>query len=457
MAGIIGAFDATARFLGMVVWGPHMLLLLIGTGLFLTYRLKLIQFFRLPHAVRLIVRGATRKDGSERNEGDISPFQALTTSLAAAVGNGNIGGVATAIFIGGPGAVFWIWVSAFLGMASKYSEVVLGVHFRKKNSDGSMLGGPMLYLRDAFPWKRLGLILAGFFAFSMGMRCLFAVSMIQSNSITLAVQASTGVPMWISGIVLAFITWIVIIGGIKTIARITEFLSPFMALIYMIGGAVVILFHFGELPGVISRIFSDAFTGSAATGGFAGATVMQAMRFGTARGVYSNEAGMGSAAVVHSAAKSDQPVRQGLFAMMDVFIDTIILCSISALAVLVTGEWLSGADSTEMTAKAFSQALPAVGGGLVALSSFLFGYSSLISWPYMGEQGFAYLFGTWTKNYFRWAFCFLIFIGSLVKVQTVWAVGDIFTGLMAVPNLIGLMALSGLIVRLTRQYMKSQG
>jgi len=442
-------------FIGRIVWGPHMLVLLIGTGLYLSVRLNFVQVRKFGTVARFIWKGARRKDGSEKSRGDISPFQALTTSLAASAGNGSIAGVATAIYLGGPGAVFWMWVSALVGMATKYSEVLLGVRYRKTEQNGMMLGGPMLYLRNAFPKKTLGKYLAGFFAFAMGIKCLFSVSMIQSNSISLAFKANFGMPMWLTGALLAFFTWIIIIGGIKSIARFTEVFAPIMSLVYFTAGIFIALLHFQELPMVFGRIFSEAFTGTAASGGFAGSSVMLAVRFGIARGNYSNEAGLGSAAVIHAAARTEQPVRQALIAMTDVFINTCVFCTISAMAVLITGVWMTGVDSTEMTSNAFSITLPYVGGLIVALSSFFFGYSSLISWPYFGEQSFAYLFGIWVKKYFRWLFCFIIFVGSIVNVRTVWNIADICNGLMAIPNLIGLLALSGVIVSLTKQYSKN--
>lgn len=448
-------FGEVVEFTGKVVWGPQMLLLLVGTGLYLTFRLKFIQVLKFMFASRVIWGGVKRSDKSEKEKGDISPYQALTMSLAAAVGNGNIAGVATAIAVGGPGAVFWMWVTAVVGMATKFGEVVLGLHYRKTNPDGTILGGPMMYLKDAFPWKKGGVILAGFFAFAMGLKCLFSVSMVQSNSIALAFNTHFDIPMWVSGLALAGVTWIVIIGGVKKISRITEFLAPIMSLIYIAGGLVVIFLFYKELPAVVTRIFSEAFTGTAALGGFTGSTFMIAMRFGVARGSYSNEAGIGSAAVAHAAAKTNQPVRQGLIAMMDVFIDTMILCTITAFVILLTGEWLTGTTSTEMTTMAFDKSLPVVGGWIVVLSSFLFGYSSMISWPYMGEQGWAYLFGQGIRKYYRWVFCILIFFGSLTKVNTVWLLADTVNGLMALPNLIGVLALSGVIIKLTKEHFNN--
>ncbi|MFC1552992.1 alanine/glycine:cation symporter family protein [candidate division KSB1 bacterium] len=433
-----------------------MLILLIGAGLFLTIRLKGIQFSRFLFSIKNVLLGARRKDGSSEKTGDISPFQALMTSLAAAVGNGNIAGVATAIALGGPGAVFWMWVSAVVGMATKFSEVVLAIHYRKSNPDGTMLGGPMLYLLDIFKWKRIGKILAAFFAFAMGMKALFSTSMVQSNSIALALETHLGITNWVTGILLAFVTWIVIIGGIKSVAKFTEILAPFMSIVYILGGLSVIAIYWQAVPDVFNMIFSDAFTGTAATGGFAGATVMNAVRYGVARGSYSNEAGIGSAAVAHSSAKTDEPVKQGLIAMMDVFIDTLVLCTLSAFVILLTGEWLLGTTSTELVTSAFVNSSLPLGGWIVVLSSILFGYSSLISWPYFGEQAFAYLFGFWIKRYYRWAFCVVVFLGSIVKVNTVWLIGDTLNGLMAIPNLLGLLMLSGIIVNITRKYFESK-
>ncbi|MFC1561990.1 alanine/glycine:cation symporter family protein [candidate division KSB1 bacterium] len=443
--------DEIVKLTGAIVWGPHMLLLLIGTGIFLTWRLYGIQFHRFLFAVKYILLGIRRKDKSQDKSGDISPFQALMTSLAAAVGNGNIAGVATAIALGGPGAIFWMWLSAVVGMATKFSEVLLGVHFRKSNSDGTVMGGPMIYLHEAIKWKGIGRILAGFSAFAMGMKALFTPSLVQSNSIALAVETHLGINTWVTGIFLAIITWIVIVGGIKSIGRFAEFISPFMSILYIAAGIAVMIVFWRAIPTVFGAIFSQAFTGTAAVGGFTGSTVMMGLRYGVARGSYSNEAGIGSSAVAHAAAKTDQPVRQGIIAMMDVFIDTILICTITAFVVLATGEWETGTSSTEAVTNAFEMTIP-FGGWIVVLSSLLFGYSSMISWPYMGAQSFAYLFGLWVKKYFAWVFCVLVIFGSSLKVNTVWLIGDTLNGLMAIPNLIGLIALSGIVVKLTKIY-----
>jgi len=451
----LNLLDEIFIFTGKVIWGPHMLLLLIGTGIFLTTRLNGIQFRRFLYATKYTLLGARRKDKSQEKSGDITPFQALMTSLAAAVGNGNIAGVATAIAIGGPGAIFWMWVSAVVGMATKFSEVVLGIHYRKTNPDGTMLGGPMIYLREAIQWKGLGKVLAGFSAFAMGLKALLSPSMVQSNSIALAVETHLGINKIMTGIFLAVLTWMVIIGGIKSIGRFSEFLAPFMSIIYIAAGIAVVVLYRQAITGMVYGIISQAFTGTAVTGAFMGSTMMMAMRYGVARGSYSNEAGIGSAAVAHAAAKTDQPARQGLIAMMDVFVDTIILCTITSFVVLATGEWSAGSTSTEMVTIAFDKSIP-FGGWVVVLSSLLFGYSSMISWPYFGEQAFASIFGFWIKKYFRWIFCILVVCGSVIKVDTVWLMGDTVNGLMAIPNLIGLLALSGVIVNIMRSYFTNK-
>ncbi len=443
-------FNQILKITGMIVWGPHMLVLMVGIGLYLTIRLNFIQLSHIVKSIKYIWSGFRKRDRSEQNEGEISPFQALMTSLGGAVGNGNIAGVATAITFGGPGAIFWMWIAALVGMATKFSEVVLGVKFRKKEKDGSFSGGPMYYLRDGLNLK----ILAYIFAFAMGMKTLFSTSIVQGNSISLVVKSELGIPMVFTGIFLSIITWVVIIGGIKSIGRIAEILSPFMVILYLVGGLVVILMYYKNIPSVLYRILKSAFTGSSVAGGFAGSTVLMSMRYGVARGAYSNEAGTGSAAVVHAVARTQEPVRQGLIAMMDVFMDTIVICSITALPILLTGEWTKGITSTEMTASVFSKGIPVIGGLIVMVSSFLFGYSSLISWVYYGEQCFSFLFGKWIKKPFRWGYCLIIIAGAVIKVESVWNLGDTLNGLMALPNLIGLAFLGGVVSKLVKDNFK---
>jgi len=443
-------FERALRTMASVVWGPQTVILLLGVGFFLTIRLRFVQIRRLRLSFRFGLGKRDFGETAKERKGDITPFQALTTSLACTIGNGNIAGVCTAIAMGGPGAVFWMWLLAFFGMATKLVEAVLGQKFKRITPDGSVAGGPMYYIRDGLklPW------LAGIYAFFMGCKPLFATTSIQSNSIALALKTQLGLEPWISGLGLAVLTWLVIVGGIKTIAKVTTFLSPFMVFLYIFGAFFTLIAFAPQLPHALYLIFVGAFKPSAITGGVAGMTVARAIRYGLARGAYSNEAGTGTAAVFHATAQTSEPVRQGLIASLDVFIDTIIICSLTALTVLVTGVWNTGITSTAMTAAAFNTALPKYGGLIVAASSLLFGYSSLITVPYYGEISFKYLLGSWIKQPFRWIFCLVIFVGAVMKVEEAWSIGDVFNGMMAFTNLIGLVGLSGVAVMLVKSYLK---
>ncbi len=443
------SFERAIRFLGSLVWGPQMVVLLLGLGLFFTFRLRFIQVKRLGLSFRLLLGSKDFGESQKERRGDITPFQALATSLAAVIGNGNIAGVCTAIAMGGPGSVFWMWVSAFLGMATRLVEAVLGQKYKKITADGSVAGGPMYYIREGLglPW------LAGIFAFFMGCKPLFSTTTIQSNSIALALKTQLGIEPWLSGLGLAVLTWLVIIGGIKSIAKVTEFLSPVMVFLYIAGAFLAIIIFASQLPHAFSLIITGAFKPSAIKGGVVGMTVARAIRYGLARGAYSNEAGTGTAAVFHASAQTSEPVRQGLIASLDVFIDTLVICTLTALTVLVTGVWTEG-TSTQMTAAAFNSALPRYGGLIVALSSFLFGYSSLIAVPYYGEISFSYLLGIWIKKPFRWIFCLVIFIGAVLKVEVAWSIGDVFNGMMAFTNLIGLVGLAGLAISSINIYLQ---
>ncbi|TET24170.1 MAG: sodium:alanine symporter family protein [Candidatus Aminicenantes bacterium] len=443
-------FERSIRFLGSVVWGPQTVILLLGVGLFLTICLRFVQFRSLGLSFRLLLGRKEFGESKKERKGDISPFQALTTSLAATIGNGNIGGVCTAIAMGGPGAVFWMWVGALFGMATKIVEAVLGQKFKRVLPDGSVIGGPMYYIKEGLglPW------LAGIFAFFMGCKPLFSTTSIQSNSIALVLKTQLGLEPWISGLGLALLTWLAIIGGIKSIAKVSEFLSPFMVFLYIFGALFTIIIFASHIPQALSLIFVGAFKPSAITGGIAGMTVKNAIRYGLARGAYSNEAGTGTAAVFHATAKTSEPVRQGLIASLDVFIDTLVICTLTALTVLVTGAWTQG-TSTEMTAAAFNLALPQIGGLIVAASSFLFGYSSLIAVTYYGEISFSYLLGKWIKLPFRWIFCLVIFMGAVMKVEVAWSIGDVFNGMMVFTNLIGVLGLSGLAIASVKSYLKN--
>ncbi len=446
-------FESIIKFLGDLVWGPHTVLLLLGVGFYLTLRLRFIQMRTLPLSFRLLLGQRDFGEGEGERKGDITPLQALSTSLAATIGNGNIAGVCTAIAMGGPGAVFWMWLSAFFGMTTKIVEAVLGQKFRRTAPDGTVAGGPMYYISEGLGRRWWARGLAGTFAFFMGGKALFATTTVQSNSIAVALKTQMGLHPWFSGIGLALLVWLVIIGGIKTIARVTVFLSPFMVFLYIAGGFITVALFAGEIPQALSVIFVGAFNPQAVGGGVAGATVASAMRYGLARGAYSNEAGTGTAAVFHAAAQTSEPVRQGLIASLDVFIDTIVICTLTALAVLVTGVWTEG-TSTEMTVNAFNAALPGIGGLIVAASSLLFGFSSLIANPYYGEISYAYLFGFRIRTPFRWIYCGMILVGAVLSVEGAWLIGDVFNGMMAFTNMIGILALSGLAVREVRAYME---
>lgn len=443
-------FERSVRLLGSIVWGPQTIILLLGLGLYLTLRLRFVQIRRFKLSFRLLFGQKDFGESDEERRGDITPFQALTTSLACTVGNGNIAGVCTAIAMGGPGAVFWMWLCAFFGMATKLVEAVLGQKFKITAPDGSVAGGPMYYIKEGLhlPW------LAGIFAFFMGCKPLYSTTSVQSNSIALALETQLGFEPWVSGLGLAVLTWLVIIGGIKHIAKVTEFLSPIMVFLYITGALLTVIIFSPQLPHALSLIFVGAFKPSAISGGVAGMTVARAIRYGLARGAYSNEAGTGTAAVFHASARTSEPVRQGLIASLDVFIDTLVICSLTAFAVLVTGVWNKGITSTEMTAAAFNAALGPVGGLIVAASSFLFGYSSLIAVPYYGEISFSYLLGDWVRRPFRWVFCLVIFIGAVMKVETAWSIGDFFNGMMAFTNLIGLVGLAGVAILSVKGYLK---
>ena len=430
------------------VWGPFMLMLLVGTGILLTIILRFINLRKLFLAIRLVF-----KSGKQENaDGDITSFQALTTALSATVGTGNIAGVATAITLGGPGAVFWMWVCAFFGMATKYSEAVLAVKYRRHLDDGTISGGPMMYLTRGLGLKWLGVVFSvcGVMA-SMGIG-----NMVQSNSVSLAMKEAFGIPLPATGIILSVLAGIVIIGGIKRIGSVTEKIIPVMAIFYVGFAMIIIIMNISRVPYVIDLIFTSAFTPCAAGGGFAGAAVAQAIRYGFARGIFSNEAGLGSAPIAHAAAKTDSPVQQGLISMVEVFIDTIIICSMTAFVILLSPDvWQCGLTSSTLTAHAFKTFLPGIGSYVVAITLSFFAYSTLIGWSYYGEECVEFLFGIKARAPYRWFFCGLIIVGACVKVTLVWNFSDAMNGLMAIPNLIGLLGLSYVVYQETVKYFDS--
>ncbi len=430
--------------------------ILFLVGLWLTIKSGFIQFRRLGEGMNLIFAGLIgKKTGKKIREGDVSPFAALSTALAATVGNGNIGGVATALFTGGPGAIFWMWICGFVGMATKYSEALLGVKYREKYPDGSIAGGPMYYIKNGVRIKWLAKILAPTFAVCGAFAALFGTgNMMQANQMALAFESEIGVPKYIVGIIIAFAVGLVIIGGIKRIGAVAERLVPIMILIYFIFGFVVIFAHITEIPAVFLLIFKKAFSPTAAAGGFLGAGVKLAIQHGFRRGLLTNEAGLGSAPIAHAAAQTPSPVHQGLIGVGEVFIDTIVVCTITALINLSTGMWQSGLDGTAMTAASFSKSVPVIGGLVVAFSSLLFGYSTLIGWYYYGEQCMRYLFGIKITYPYRVIFVVLVFTGSVISIKLAFYIGDIANALMAFPNLIGLALMSGTIGITTKEFFK---
>jgi len=441
-----GAIDALAGLL----WGPQTVLMLLGIGVYLTVRLRFVQMRELPFACRILLGNKQLGESDGERKGDVSPIGALSVSLATVIGNGNIAGVCTAIELGGPGAIFWMWVSALFGMATKMVEAILGQRFKVVAADGTIAGGPMYYISRGLGLGWLG----GLFAFFMGCKALFSTSIVQANSIAVALRSQLDIPAWVIGLMLAVCTWLVIIGGLQSIARVAQVLAPLMVVVYFVGAAVTLAIFVDQIPEAFRLIVVGAFQPQAIGGGVAGATFATAMRYGLARGAYSNEAGTGTAGVFHAPAKTSEPVRQGLLASLDVFLDTFVVCSLTALVVLVTGAWDEGVSSTAMAAHAFSEAIPLFGGWIVALSSLLFGFSSLVGTPYYGETALGYLFGVQIKLPFRWIYCGMVLIGALLTVRIAWSLGDILNGLMTITNLIGVIGLSGLAIKLVRDYSK---
>ncbi len=438
------------------VWGPWttsigqvpgpLVVLLLAIGLFLTVRYRFVQVRRFPEAARTIL---PEQSGAS---GVLTPFQAFMTALAASIGTGNIAGVATAVVAGGPGAVFWIWCYGFFATAIKFTEAVLGVSFRLAR-EGSVSSGPMYYLRDGLKSPRL----AALYALVAGVAALTTTPFTQPNSIAVALQSEFSINPWVSGGVIAVLTWLVIIGGVKSIGRAVEKLSPLKVGLYLAGGLFVIAANASRLPAVFAAIISEAFSLRAASGSAAGLGIMVAMRYGLARGVYANEAGYGTAAVAYGTARSARPLQQGLNAIMEVFIVSFLTSSISALTILLTGAWTSGLNSTAAVALAFNSAIPVAGGWIVAFCAFLFGYTTLIGWAYYGEQFFEYLIGPRFTKAYRWIYCLLIVFGAASRVETVWAWGDLMNGLQVFPNVIGLVGLSGLAATFARAKQPSRG
>jgi AGCS family alanine or glycine:cation symporter len=428
------------------VWGPVTMGLLMGTGLLLTILTRGVQFRWLGRALREVLGKVFTRSAAE---GTVSPFQALSTALASTVGVGNIAGVSTAITIGGPGALFWLIVSGLLGMCTKFAEIVLAITYREKDDTGTWRGGAMYILKNGLKTPWLGSVFAlltALAAFGIG-------NMVQANSVAESVRASFGVRNEITGAVIVVLTGVVVLGGIRRIADVTQYLVPFMCLTYLLGAAVILIRYASHLPAVVSLVVSAAFSGEAAVGGFAGAGVSQAIRYGLARGLFSNEAGLGSAPMAHAAARTDHPVRQGLYGIFEVFVDTILVCTSTGLLVLATGEWTKGTTGAALAAKAFETGLPGVWGDTVVTTGILaFAFSTILGWSFYGETAIAYLLGTRAILPYRLLWLVAAYLGAVGSLHLVWEVADTLNGLMALPNLVALLLLSPVVVRQLRDF-----
>ncbi|HXG70499.1 MAG TPA: sodium:alanine symporter family protein [Gemmatimonadaceae bacterium] len=438
------------RTVNALVWGWPMIVLLLGTGVLLTVLTGFIQFRRLPFALREVL-GKLFERG--HGAGSVTPFQAVATALASTVGVGNIAGVATAIHIGGPGALFWLWVSGILGMCTKYAEIVTALHYRELDETGTMRGGAMYTLKKGLGLPWLGAIFAlltALAAFGIG-------NMVQANSVAASLAESFGIDPRLSATVMIALTAIVILGGIKRIGEFTSILVPFMAILYLAGGGVIILMNAGSLPSVLGTVFREAFTGSAATGGFVGSTMIIALRFGVARGLFSNEAGLGSAPIVHAAAQTDHPVRQGLYGIFEVFVDTILICTTSGLVILLTQTWTGDVTGAALAARAFEKGLPGVWGDIIVTSGIvLFAFSTIVGWSYYGETGMVYLFGARAATPYRMLWLVFIYLGATGSLHVIWDVSDTLNGLMAIPNLIAVLGSIPLLLRLQKEFFAQQ-
>lgn len=442
--------DAISNLLGKMsgwLWGIPLIVLVIGSGIVLTFVTGFIVYRRFGFIMQNTFAKMFDKTAAE--EGGITPFQAVATALAATVGTGNVVGVATAITMGGPGAVFWMWLAAILGMTTKFAEVTLAVAYRERNDKGEFSGGPMYYIKNGLGANWLGKIFALFGALAaFGIGC-----MVQSNSVATAVETQFNVPTWVTGVAVAVLAGIVLIGGIKRIGQVTEKIVPFMAGVYILGALVILAMNASAIPGAFVSIFRDAFTGTAAVGGFAGAAVGGAIRYGVARGVFTNEAGLGSAPIAHAAATTDHPVRQGIWGSFEVFVDTILVCSMTALVLISSGLWtdasLAGAN---LTIAAFDQSLP-YGSMIVTLALILFPFTTIIGWCYYGEKCAEYLVNS-SKiiTPYRLLFIGLVYVGAIGGLEIVWVLADVLNALMAVPNLIAVIALSGVVAKLSKQF-----
>ena len=461
MENIIKTFNDTLDFVNSNILSVAMMVLLILAGLFLTVRTKFFQFRKFGYVLRNTIGKLFNKNLHQQNQGSVSPFQAVTTALAGTIGTGSIAGVATALVMGGPGAVFWMWISALLGMVTKYSEIVLALKFREKNEKGAYVGGPMYYIKNGLGIKWLAALFA---AFAM-IACIGTGNATQSNSISGVLAENFKVTPWITGAVLTVLVAVVIIGGVKRIASVNEKLVPTMAVFFVLASLIALVCNANKIPGAFGLIFKEAFDFKAAVGGAAGYGILLAMRYGVSRGVFSNEAGLGSAPIAHAASSAEDPVAQGLWGVFEVFITTIVICTMSAIVVLTSGVYTEAYNAgvepaltgAALSSAAFDEAIPRIGGVGIAASTVFFALSTILGWAYYGEACVGYLFKKHAKTaiaVYRIFYVVFVFVGAIAKIDTVWLVADCFNALMAVPNLIALIGLSGLVVKITREHFK---
>ncbi|MGM0564301.1 MAG: alanine/glycine:cation symporter family protein [Pseudomonadota bacterium] len=456
--------QALVHDIGSWVWGPVTIILLVGTGLYLSFRLRFIQVFQLWLSLKI----ASGVDVERQRQGDLSHFSALTLALSAAIGNGNIAGVATAIAMGGPGAILWMWVTALVGMATVFASTTLAVAFRQHHPDRGYLGGPMYYIEKGLGprWKPL----AQFFAFCAILTAFGTGNMVEANSVADTLEFSlrdvvgySGTEKQVFAVKLAIglgyaaLVWLVIVGGVKRIGEVVSRLVPLMFVVYLISALTVLVIQADAVPGALALIVTDAFTGTAAVGGFAGAGVMTVIQFGVARGVFSNEAGLGTTPMAMASAQTDEPVRAGLVAMNGPLFDTLIVCTLTALVILTTGVWQTGVSGSELTTMAFNAAIPNLGKLAVTLSLIFFSFSSVVGWSYFGDRGTGYLLGDRAIRGYRQVFCLLLPLGAVMELELIWGLCDIANGLMTIPNLIAILLLSPLVVKLTRRYLQERG
>ena len=430
---------------------PFLIVAILGTGLFLMIGLRFMPLIKLFQSVKMLWQGRREK---AHQEGDISAFNALMTSLSATIGTGNIVGVATAIVLGGPGALFWMWMTALVGMATKYAEVLLAVHYREEDAKGNKVGGPMYYIKNGLgpKYKWLAVLFAAF-----GTLAGFGIgNTIQSNSVAQVFEAEFGIAVEVTGVIVALLVGLVLIGGIKRIAIIAGKLVPMMAIAYVMASILILIVHRDQIADTFELIFYHAFTPIAATGGFAGAAVWAAIHYGVARGIFSNEAGLGSAPIAHAAAKTNNPVRQGSIAVVGTFIDTLIICTLTGLVIIITGAWTSGENGAPLASFAFETALPGIGGYIIAVAQSIFALTTLLGWSVYGERCIAYLFGVKAIIPFRLLWILVIPIGAILDLGLIWLIADILNLLMAIPNLIALLLLSPVVFGLTRAYFQKR-